>query len=73
MTFQKWPISLFENIRKLWAGMVSRRVQSIWHKYDVLHSKQHGFRWQRGTNTAVLHLLNQLELAEDSEPTYLAM
>ena len=38
------PISLFKNIRKLWAGMVSKRVQSIWHKYNVLHPKQHGFR-----------------------------
>jgi hypothetical protein len=67
------PISLFENIRKLWAGMVSRRVQSIWHKHNLLHPNQHGFRWQRGTHTAVLHLLNQLELADNAEPTYLTM
>jgi hypothetical protein len=67
------PISLFENIRKLWAGMVLRRVQSIWHKYDVLHPNQHGFRWQRRTHTAVIHLLNQLELDEDKESTYLTM
>jgi hypothetical protein len=67
------PISLFENIRKLWAGMVSRRIQTIWNKENLLHANQHGFRWQRGTHTAVLHLLNQLELAESLDPVYLTM
>ncbi len=67
------PISLFENIRKLWAGMVSRRVQRIWNENDVLHPNQHGFRWQRGTHTALLHLLNQLEKADILEPVYLTM
>jgi hypothetical protein len=44
--------------------MVSRRVQRIWNENDVLHPNQHGFRWQRGTHTALLHLLNQLEKAD---------
>ncbi len=67
------PISLFENIRKLWAGMVSRRIQAIWNRDNLLHSNQHGFRWQRGTHTAVIHLLNQLELADTLYPVYLTM
>ncbi len=36
------PISLFEKIRKLWAGIVSRRIQTIWN---------------RDKHIAVLHLL----------------
>jgi hypothetical protein len=27
------PISLFEVIRKMWAGMVTTRIQRIWHAY----------------------------------------
>jgi hypothetical protein len=38
------PISLFEVIRKMWAGMITTRVQRIWHTHGMLHSHQHGFR-----------------------------
>jgi hypothetical protein len=38
------PILLFEVIRKMWSGMVTTRVQKIWHSYGLLHSHQHGFR-----------------------------
>ncbi len=55
------PISLFEVIRKLWAGMVAKRVQRAWQKHSLLHSNQHGFRPQHGTHTAILHVLNRLE------------
>ncbi len=38
------PISLFEVIRKMWAGMVTTRIQRIWHSHGLLHPNQHGFR-----------------------------
>ncbi len=41
--------------------MVSRRIQTIWNRDKLLHANQHDFRWQRGTHTVVVHLLNQLE------------
>ena len=53
--------------------MVSRRIQTIWNKENLLHANQHGFRWQRGTHTAVLHLLNQLEIADSLDPVYITM
>ncbi len=31
------PISLFEVIRKMWASMVSRRVQHVWQDFNILH------------------------------------
>jgi hypothetical protein len=65
------PISLFEVIRKLWAGMVAKRVQRIWQKHRLLHPNQHGFRPQYGTHTAILHVLNRLEGAHTDEPLFL--
>ncbi len=65
------PISLFEVIRKMWAGMVAARVQRVWHKHGLLHPNQHGFRMQHGTHSAILQVLNHLEQAGGSVPTHL--
>ncbi len=53
--------------------MVSRRVQRVWQDFNILHPNQHGFSWQRGTHTAILHLLNELELANEGPPIHLTM
>jgi hypothetical protein len=60
------PISLFEVIRKMWAGMVTTRVQRIWHAHGLLHPQQHGFRMQHGTHKAFLQVLNHLEQRSDA-------
>jgi hypothetical protein len=66
------PMSLFEIIRKLWAGMVTSRVQRIWHAHGIfLHPHQHGFRTQHGTHTAILQVLNHLEHVGNDLPTHL--
>jgi hypothetical protein len=57
----------------MWASMVSRRVQHVWQDFKILHPNQHGFRWQRGTHTAILHLLDQLEIANEGPPIHLTM
>jgi hypothetical protein len=71
--YQKFVPSLFEVIRKMWASMVSRRVQYVWQDLNILHPNQHGFRWQRGTHTAILHLLDQLDIENEGPPLYLTM
>jgi hypothetical protein len=65
------PISLFEVIRKMWAGMVTTRVQRIWHAHGLLHPNQHGFRNQNGTHTAILQVLNHLEQVGGEVPTHI--
>lgn len=57
------PISLFEVIiQKMWAGIVTTRVQSIWHSHGLLHTNQHGFRTQ--------YVLNHLQRVGSSSPTH---
>jgi hypothetical protein len=67
------PISLFEIIRKLWAGMVANRIKRIWHHHNLLHPNQHGFRPQHGTHTAILHVLNRLEAAGLKDPSHITL
>jgi len=55
----------------MWAGMVTTRVQRVWHRHSLLHPNQHGFRNQHGTHTAILHVLNLLEAAGDSKPVHI--
>ena len=65
------PISLFEVIRKMWAGMVASRVQRVWHRHGLLHPNQHGFRMKHGTHSAILQVLNHLEQVGGTVPTHL--
>jgi hypothetical protein len=65
------PISFFEVIRKIWAGIVTTRVQRIWHAHGLLHSHQYEFRMQHGTHTAILEVLNHLEHVGKAHPTHL--
>jgi hypothetical protein len=60
------PISLFEIIRKIWTGMLVRRIQKVWTNHNILHSSQHGFRWRQGTDTALLRILDALEDAREN-------
>jgi hypothetical protein len=59
------PISFFEIIRKIWTGMIVRRIQAVWTNHNILHSSQHGFRWGQGTDTALLRIIDALEDARE--------
>ncbi len=67
------PISLFEVIRKMWAGIVTTRIQRIWHAHGLLHPNQHGFCNQHGTHTAILQVLNHLEQVGGEVPTHITV
>lgn len=54
----------------MWAGMVTMRVQRIWHFHELLHSNQNGFRTQHGAHTAILHVLNHLEIVGGTSSTH---
>ena len=67
------PIGLLEILRKLWTSMVVTRIQAIWEKHDILHPSQCGYRWRRGTSTAITQVVNAMEAARDnpqSNPLY---
>lgn len=57
----------------MWAGMITTRVQHIWHAHGLLHSNQYdGFRMQHdGTHTAILPVLNHLKHVGGTLSTHL--
>ena len=50
------PICLVEVLRKLWIGISVDRIKAVWRQHGVLDEAQHGFRGQRGTDSALLSI-----------------
>ena len=61
------PIMLMEVLRKLWTGLIVKRITTSLQKHGVLSLNQHGYLPKRGTDTANLQLLNTLETAWDEQ------
>jgi hypothetical protein len=61
------PISLFEVTRKLWLGIISRRITAVWDAFNILGPTQHGFRSKHGTETALIQLISSLESALEED------
>lgn len=72
MTFKNMrPIGLLEVLRKLWSGVIVRRIMAVWEKHGALHKSQHGYRWLNGTETALVRLMDAVENArEKGDPLY---
>ena len=58
---------LMEVLRKLWTGLIVKRITTSLQKHGVLSLNQHGYLPKRGTDTANLQLLNTLETAWDEQ------
>ena len=54
-------------LRKLWTGLIVKRITTSLQKHGVLSLNQHGYLPKRGTDTANLQLLNTLETAWDEQ------
>ena len=67
------PISLYEVTRKIWTGILNRRIMNIWEREKVLHSAQYGYRQNRGTETAILQLINIIEDADEFHKPFFLM
>jgi hypothetical protein len=59
------PIVLVEALRKVWASIFVRRIQRLWKVHATLHPGQHGYLQGKGTDTAVVEVLNALETAKE--------
>jgi len=56
------PIMLLESTRKLWTGIVARKISHIWEKYDILHPSQFGARPKLSTYSNLLQTISTLEI-----------
>jgi len=60
------PISLLKTTRKIWMGIIVRRIVAVWEADNVLAEGQYGFRNNRGCEAPTLQVLNALEEAEEA-------
>jgi hypothetical protein len=61
------PITLIEALRKIWISLFIRRFQNMWDELGTLNSGQHGFLRKRGTDSAIVEVLNALEAAKEAK------
>ena len=60
------PISVLPSISKLVEKLVHKRLLNFFEMFDVLYSRQYGFRPKHSTLTALLDLTNELYNSADS-------
>lgn len=60
------PIVLLEVLRKIWFKIIIRKIASAIEAADILQTNQHGFRSTRSTADNLIHLLNALEVTEQT-------
>jgi hypothetical protein len=59
------PLMLVEVMRKIWVGLIMRKIASFWEKWNLVDQSQHAYLRGKGTHTVLPQLLNCLEGARD--------
>ena len=60
------PIALVETTRKVWNGLLLRRISRALERSGILSDSQYAFRPRRGTDSAILQLVNAIEEAQEN-------
>ena len=60
------PQMLVEIQRKLWVGLIIDEITQVWNQHHILSPSQHSFSPRRGTDTALVEVLNVLEQVKES-------
>ena len=64
------PLSLVEVLRKSWASHVVWKMRVLWEKNGLLDDSQSAYRAGRGTENALMQVINGLEEAEECATNY---
>ena len=60
---------LTEATRKVWTSIIISKIQHASQKFNTMNEAQHGYKWNRGTDSASLIFINLVESAEVSQDT----
>ena len=66
------PLSLVEVLRKSWSSHVIYNMRQLWEKHGLLDNSQSAYREGRGTENALLQVINGLEEAQECNTNILA-
>ena len=59
------PLMLVEVLRKIWMGLIMRKIAEFWRKWGLLDESQNAYLQGKGTHTALSQLINALEGARN--------
>ena len=63
------PLMLTEATRKIWTSIIITKIQTAARQFHTMNEAQHGYKRQRGTDSASLIFINLVESAEASQDT----
>ena len=66
------PLALVEVLRKSWSSHVIYNMIQLWEKYGLLGNSQSAYKEGRGTENALLQVINGLEEAQECNTNILA-
>ena len=59
------PLMLVEVMRKVWVGIVMKKIARFWEKWGLIDKSQHAYLRGKGTHTAIPIIINCMETAKD--------
>jgi hypothetical protein len=59
------PLMLVEVMRKIWVGLITKKIGAFWDKFGLVNPAQHAYLRGKGTQTAVPQLINAMETAKE--------
>jgi hypothetical protein len=59
------PICPLEVTRKIWSLLIIRKIIKVWTKYSALDDSQYAYLADRGTDSALLQVINASEEADE--------
>ena len=59
------PLMLVEVMRKIWVGLITKKIASFWEKHGLINPAQHAYLRGKGTHTAIPQLINAMETAKE--------
>ena len=63
------PLVLLEALRKAWFSIFVSKIQNYWKREGLLNEAQHGSIRGKGTETAILEMIEALEVAKERRAT----
>ena len=59
------PLMLVEVMRKIWVGLLMKRIKAFWAKHSLINDNQHAYLRGKGTETAIPQIINTMESAKE--------
>ena len=57
------PISLYEVLRKVWTGLIAKKIETVWRDTGALDPAQYAYTKDTGADMEIIQIMNALQEA----------